>query len=829
MLTRNRFAYAFVLLLLPIVAQALPPDHDSRPMRHYILESDVPLDAAASAELASEGIDVQQPMSNHRYLVRIRDGVTVPHDARIRSMRAYDASQKIARAAYAEAAQGKAFARLRILFQKDVTFDDAQAAIEAVGGTIDMPLDAALAHPQRLTVRIPSSAALTLAQDERVFGVYGPPLRPKSLNAVAAQVSNVTPLYSAPYSLNGSGVVLSTFEPDGHPDTAHNEFGGRLTSHFAASRPVNDHATHTSGTMIAAGNNAAAKGMSPAATLHAFDANPSLANGDFDADKFFSDKQDTVKSVGSVADNNSWDFALSWQDGNVWYGNEDAYGAYSGLESEPYDAIARTANEPLIVHAAGNDATAGNPALLQPWSPHRHIEDKTPSDTYPHTYCYSQNGSGTDCPTASPFNCSAGLTYCEKTKHPTHGANTTIGLMASTKNTVTVGAIQPVALAIASFSSRGPTTDGRVKPELVAKGTDQFSTFPNNGYARAQGTSMSTPVVTGIAGILTQQYRNTFGKTPSAALLKTLLIAGADDLGNAGPDYTYGFGLADAKASADLIRDDNGTGSRIRTGSVTAGQEIDFPITLAAAQRLRVVLGWFDPEVLLTPESEDDDPLADKTLVNDLDVRVVDPTGTTVLPYVLNKSTPDAVATRGVNHTDTTEEVEIANAVAGTYHVIVKGAIGDARSSSQDFVLIANGGVTVPTCTDNYEPNDTQATAFGNLMSAQVVSAKICSASDVDYFTFTTNTSPVAVTVTATDTPLKVTLSSNLTNTVVQTIAPNSSATLSATFFPTFAPPGNIAIFVRVEANGAVGATGAYTLTPSYTFSSTPRKRSTKH
>jgi bacillolysin len=161
--------------------------------------------------------------------------------------------------------------------------------------------------------------------------------------------------------------------------------------------------------------------------------------------------------------------------------------------------------------------------------------------------------------------------------------------------------------------------------------------------------------------------------------------------------------------------------------------------------------------------------------------------------------------------------------------VIVKGAIGDARSASQDFVLIANGGVTVPTCTDNYEPNDTQATAFGSVMSGQVVSAKICSASDIDYFTFTTNTSPVAVTVTATDTPLKVTLSSNLTNTVVQTIAPNSSATLSATFFPTFAPPGNIAIFVRVEANGAVGATGAYTLTPSYTFSSTPRKRSTKH
>ena len=55
MLTRRHVASAFALLLLPMIAQALPPDR-SAPMRHYILESEVPLDAAASAELAAEGI-----------------------------------------------------------------------------------------------------------------------------------------------------------------------------------------------------------------------------------------------------------------------------------------------------------------------------------------------------------------------------------------------------------------------------------------------------------------------------------------------------------------------------------------------------------------------------------------------------------------------------------------------------------------------------------------------------------------------------------------------------------------------------------------------------
>ena len=364
-----------------------------------------------------------------------------------------------------------------------------------------------------------------------------------------------------------------------------------------------------------------------------------------------------------------------------------------------------------------------------------------------HTYCYSQNGSGTDC-TAPP--CSIGPTYCEKTRHPTHGATTTIGLLASTKNSLTVGALNPDGVTIAEFSSLGPTTDGRVKPEVVAKGVSQFSTFPNNAYGNLQGTSMSTPVVTGIAGLLTQQYRKTFGKTPSAPILKTLLIAGADDLGNAGPDFTFGFGLVDAKASVDLILADAGTGSRIRTGTIGNGQDVDIPMTLSATQKFRVVLGWFDPEVLLIPDPSipDDDPLAGKTLINDLDLRVVDPNGATVFPYVLSLSNPSAVATRAANHTDTTEEIEIVNAIPGTYHVIVHGAIGDTRSSSQDYVVVMNAGTAIAPCTDNYEPNDTQATAFGNLVNGQGIAAKICSPVDVDYFTFTSNSlSPISVTV----------------------------------------------------------------------------------
>jgi subtilisin family serine protease len=824
---RRHLIASLVLLLLPIAVYALPPDAGSV-RRHYILESAVPLDAAASAELAAQGIEVQKPLANHRYLVRMSDDVTPPNDARIRSLSAFDGSRKIARAAYAEAAKGTT-SRLRILFQPDVTFEEAQKAIYAAGGTIDTPFALPSLGAQHLTVRVSSMSVTALANDERVFGVYGPPLIPKSLNAVAASISKVTPLFSAPYNLTGTGVVLSIFEPNGPPDVSHFEFGGRVTNHFPAGIAPDRHATHTSGTLVAAGVDPRAKGMAPAATLHAFTAFPTLPDGDFDSDTFFQTKHDGPKAAGSVADSNSWDFAFSWQAGNVWFGNEDGYGAYSGLESEPYDAIMRASGEPLTVHAAGNDATAGNPSLTQPWSPHRHIEDQDPvTGVYKHTYCYSQDGTGTDCPAG--FGCSPGLTYCEKTKHPTHGADTTVGLMASTKNSVTVGALNPDGLSIASFSSHGPTTDGRVKPELVAKGTAQFSTVLANGYDNLDGTSMATPVVAGMTALLAQQYRKTFGKTPSGSILKTLLIACADDLGPAGPDYTYGFGLADAKASVDIIIADGGAGSRIRTGTILNGQNVDIPLVLPATPKFRVVLGWFDPEVLLIPNPDDPDPLSDKTLVNDLDLRITDPTGATVFPYVLNGATPSALATKAANHTDTTEEVEIANAVAGTYHILVHGAVGDPAGAAQDFVVVSNAGTALASCSDSYEPNDTQATAFGNLMSGQTLSAKICNTADVDYFTFTSNSlSPLSVSVTATDTPLKVTLSSALSTTVSVTVPAGTSAKLDSVISTLVSPTPNVQFFARVEANGAVGATGAYTLTPSFSFNSTPRKRGAKH
>jgi hypothetical protein len=117
---------------------------------------------------------------------------------------------------------------------------------------------------------------------------------------------------------------------------------------------------------------------------------------------------------------------------------------------------------------------------------------------------------------------------------------------------------------MAGFSSRGPSDDRRIKPDLVAPGTDIVSAkssrasirnfwgaFGANGsYAYMGGTSMATPLVAGAAALVRQHYVKDRNHRPSAALLKATLINGTRPLSGADavadhpfvPNYHQGFG-----------------------------------------------------------------------------------------------------------------------------------------------------------------------------------------------------------------------------------------------------------------------------------------------
>ncbi|HSP16896.1 MAG TPA: S8 family serine peptidase [Thermoanaerobaculia bacterium] len=815
----------------PAVEPRLQPEKQTpaeagAPYRYFILTPARLLNEQEQADLASRGLLVQGALTGHRYLVRMsKDATVADDDPRIASLTPLTADRKLHRSAVREVASGKPVARLSILFQDEVSFAEAKAAIEAAGGTLVDPLQTGFQFPRRISARIASTSVAQLAADERVLVVYGPlNLRPIAHNANSALLSNVTPLYTDPYNLTGQGVVLSTFELAA-ADASHREFGGRLIVHTPFSGNASsdiDHATHTAGTMIAAGVDPNAKGMAPSATLHEYDAN--------DADAFPA----SASNLSAVASNNSWGYILGWCNTGKcapWTWEEDTeiyYGNYDMLTNAPLDRLTRSEGI-LFVHSAGNDAGKIGPGFAPFSHSHQGFDGTITSG-----YCYSVDGSGNDCPAPT---CKSGPTFCETTRHPQISSIlpapwVSVGLTASAKNVIAVGAVD-ISKQLANFSSRGPARDGRVKPDLVARGINVYSTIQNNQYTAGpvpgNGTSMAAPVITGVSALLVEQWRRTFGgQNPTPAILKTLMIATAEDLGNRGPDYAYGFGLLNAKAAVDTIIADGGQQRRIVTKPVATGDKIEIPVSLSTAQNLRVVLGWSDPEVLTFPVDSGDpnDPVAAATLVNDLDLKVIDASGNDVLPYVLDPKNPNAAATHGVNHIDNTEEVEIAGAPAGTYKIVVTGTSVTA-SSPQTFVVVANAelGVTQQPCTEPFGPTSTPDTAYGNLVSTQMITGRTCQTTDVDYFKFAVDRpGPVSVTVAATDTPLRVTLTSAATQSVTVDVPAGTTQTITTPFTGTTATT----FFARIEPTGTIGVSARYSITPSFSYAQHGRRRAVR-
>jgi hypothetical protein len=222
---------------------------------------------------------------------------------------------------------------------------------------------------------------------------------------------------------------------------------------------------------------------------------------------------------------------------------------------------------------------------------------------------------------------------------------------------------------------------------------------------------------------------------------------------------------------------------------------------------VRVVLNWADPAL---PFLGGDD-IAAKALVNNLDLRVVDPSGNTWNPWTLDKNNADANATRAVNSVDNVEMVEIPNAAPGTYRVFVTGT--SVTQGPQEAVVVANARGARP-CFDVQELSGTVNNSAGTataIAESEKVYAGLCDSTDVDFYSFTaTKTGPVSVTITTGDTPLRVTLTGNGISRTVD-IPANSTATLTADV--TTVPN---AITLKIEANGALGAEPQYSFTAEY-------------
>ncbi len=241
------------------------------------------------------------------------------------------------------------------------------------------------------------------------------------------------------------------------------------------------------------------------------------------------------------------------------------------------------------------------------------------------------------------------------------GFRNVLGGYQSAKNVLTVGSTDYKG-SISGFSSRGPVKDGRIKPEIMAQGQFLASTWINNQYSYNNGTSMAAPGVSGGLALLVELYRDLNGDTnPKNALLKALLCNGGSDRGNAGPDYTYGFGSMNLLRSSVMMENET-----YFTSTVTQGSNIVESISVPAnTAQLKVLVYWQDPPAAL---------LASKTLVNDLDLEVDSPGGT-VFPVKLDTTAAfvNNPSGTGADHHNNIEQVVINNPAAGDYDLRVIG------------------------------------------------------------------------------------------------------------------------------------------------------------
>ncbi|PWT77870.1 MAG: peptidase S8 [Bacteroidetes bacterium] len=270
--------------------------------------------------------------------------------------------------------------------------------------------------------------------------------------------------------------------------------------------------------------------------------------------------------------------------------------------------------------------------------------------------------------------------------YPSSFATIKSGLQCG-KNVLTVGNLNNLTYVNATTSSKGPTMDGRLKPEIVAGGVTIRSTLPYDNYGNMSGTSMSCPTTAGAVALLYQRYRQLHGGTdPPASLIKVLTCNSADDIGNQGPDFTYGFGMLNARTAVESMENNQYFQSAISQDQILTHTINGLP---GGSYQLKIMLYWPDAAAA---------PFAASSLVNNLDLTVNSPDGIVHHPLILDSSPTSInnIAVEGVDSINNIEQVVINNPPPGNFTIQVKGT--NIPSGPQNYVVayqIINPSVTV--------------------------------------------------------------------------------------------------------------------------------------
>jgi len=156
------------------------------------------------------------------------------------------------------------------------------------------------------------------------------------------------------------------------------------------------------------------------------------------------------------------------------------------------------------------------------------------STQFDYTY-RDMDGESTFCSRAASLLADKGIILCNSAGNEGSKSWYFITAPSDAKNIICVGAVKHTG-GIAHFSSKGPSYDGRIKPELVAMGWGTGIQSGNGETTRGSGTSFSSPVMAGSVASLWQAYP----ETPAREMIQIIRNSG-DRFYN--PDATYGYGI----------------------------------------------------------------------------------------------------------------------------------------------------------------------------------------------------------------------------------------------------------------------------------------------
>jgi hypothetical protein len=530
----------------------------------------------------------------------------------------------------------------------------------------------------------------------------GIPLYYITHNADAARTVGANRVYSgggAGLSLSGDGITLGIWDGGG-VRTSHQEFTSSRATQRDTPSGTSWHATHVAGTMIGAGVDSDAKGMSYAADLDCYEWNNDVS------------EMRSAAGSGLKVSNHSYGFVTGWYYNSsnstwYWYGDvsvsttEDAYFGFYSYQTSLYDDIAYDYPNYLICSSAGND------------------RDDGPSAGTGHYY---RSGS---------------WVWSTATREKDGGTDGYDCLPSSSvaKNILVVGAVyditsgynDPSDVVMTDFSSWGPTDDGRIKPDIVANGYGLYSAYSssNSSYVPASGTSMACPNTSGALGLLLEHHKDLHGSTATmrSATLKGIVIHTAHEAGsNDGPDYKFGWGLLNIEGAAELMTTnaDRSEDYDIQELTLSSSETEEITGYSDGNSPIRVTICWTDPAASYSSLS-----LNNRTskLVNDLDLRITR-SSNTYYPYKLSYSNPGNAATTGDNDVDNVEQVYIESPSEGTYTISINHE-GSLSGGSQNFSVIISGLEPVSEPVISSQPDDSQVCPGASTFFSAEVSGEV--------------------------------------------------------------------------------------------------------